>query len=678
MASKPPEPAIPNAASPSSSTTTSSSSNKRLRGPNQPAVSFLPTTPPPPSNMSRHNVSLRLLCHVSRVGGVIGKSGSSIKLLQSSTSSTIRILDPGPSSASAPDRVIHISAPAAVSGSISLGGGEESDVVAVSRAQEALIRVFERVLEVAEGEVGGEGIGSGMVSCRLLAEKSKAGSVIGKGGKVIERIRKETGCRIRVLSEKLPPCASSDDEVIEIEGIVLGVKKALVAISGCLQECESADKSSTRSAGNRAGPISVYALPNSYADVRQRNAALSAMPSSSTSYSSGVYASSDEFNGVLETKPLRVEVTFRILCSNDTIGGVIGKGGSIVRALQNESGASISVAPALADCSERLITITASENPEMRQSPAQKAVILVFSRSIDVGTEKGRNFSKGSPVVARLVVPPNHVNCLLGQGGSKIAEMRRLTGANIWVLVGNQVPKCALQNDHVVEISGEFPNVQEALYTITSRLRDNLIPGPSNVIDSRIVSSLSAETSLYGRLNDPVPIGFNPSTVLPPFLSRHAAPPLDNDGLLCHPSHSQSKRPWESSCFSGQSQRSMMDSGHGLPSIGSGLELGRCGPEQQESWQINSQKIGQKSAIVTNTTVEIMVPEDVIHCVLGQNGKNLAKLRQISGAKVLVHEAFPGKTERTVIISGTPDETQAAQSLLHAFILTGFSFWWTS
>lgn len=37
-----------------------------------------------------------------------------------------------------------------------------------------------------------------------------------------------------------------------------------------------------------------------------------------------------------------------------------------------------------------------------------------------------------------------------------------------------------------------------------------------------------------------------------------------------------------------------------------------------------------KSAIVTNTTVEISVPEEVIHCVYGENGRNLARLRQVS------------------------------------------------
>ena len=52
---------------------------------------------------------------------------------------------------------------------------------------------------------------------------------------------------------------------------------------------------------------------------------------------------------------------------------------------------------------------------------------------------------------------------------------------------------------------------------------------------------------------------------------------------------------------------------------------------------------------------------------------NLYGFMQISGAKVIVHEPDPITNDRLIVISGTPDETQAAQSLLHAFILTGSS-----
>lgn len=38
---------------------------------------------------------------------------------------------------------------------------------------------------------------------------------------------------------------------------------------------------------------------------------------------------------------------------------------------------------------------------------------------------------------------------------------------------------------------------------------------------------------------------------------------------------------------------------------------------------------GSKTAIVTNTTVEIIVPENVIGSVYGENGTNLTRLRQV-------------------------------------------------
>lgn len=113
-------------------------------------------------------------------------------------------------------------APAAISSKISLSSenptepsGEIGGQIEVSKAQQALLRVFERILEVA-AETDGNEIGVGMVSCRVLAEKSQAGSVIGKGGKVVEQIRKETGCQIKVLADKLPACANTGEEMIEV------------------------------------------------------------------------------------------------------------------------------------------------------------------------------------------------------------------------------------------------------------------------------------------------------------------------------------------------------------------------------------------------------------------------------------------------------------------------------
>ena len=41
-------------------------------------------------------------------------------------------------------------------------------------------------------------------------------AAVKKGGKVVEKIRKESGTKIRVLSDLLPACTAPSDEMIEV------------------------------------------------------------------------------------------------------------------------------------------------------------------------------------------------------------------------------------------------------------------------------------------------------------------------------------------------------------------------------------------------------------------------------------------------------------------------------
>ncbi|KAK7412173.1 hypothetical protein VNO78_03623 [Psophocarpus tetragonolobus] len=630
--------------------------------------------PPPPLPVPPGHAAFRLLCNASRIGGVIGKSGSVIKTLKQSTGAKIRIEDAPPES---PDRVILVVGDAALSGRVILINKE---AVEVSKAQEALLKVFDRILDVA-AETEGVDIGDRVMSCRLVAEAAQAGSVIGKGGKVVERIKRDTCCKIRVLTDDLPLCACASDEIIEIEGRVSSVKKALVAVSKRLQDCPLADR--TKMIGRKPYEMIQYealdalpretltaaphgtltAVPHETIDhLSLRSSALSTLSGCSNIYGTRVHSLPAEVNRVssLEPKALQQEVTFRIICSNDRVGGVIGKGGNVVRALQSETGATISIGSSVAECEDRLITVTASENPESRYSPARKATVLVFSRSVEAGFEKGLDsgLNKGSTVTARLVVPSSQVGCLIGKGGVIISEMRKATGAGIRIIGADKVPKCASDKDQVVQISGELSSVQDALYDATGRLRDNLFVSTQNIAGTRSLSSLRVDTSPYHRLQDVVPLASLQPTATSHSLSRHSfAQGIDHPALSRDFDYPSSPGLWTPPTVAGINPRGIDDFSWGLTSRKGGLEL----------------VSGSKSAIVTNTTVEIVVPDDTIDFVYGENGSNLARLRQISGAKVVVHEARPGTGERTIVISGSPDETQAAQSLLQAFILNGSS-----
>lgn len=620
------------------------------------------------------HVAFRLLCHASRIGGIIGKSGSIIKQLQQETSAKIRIEDSFPNSED--HRVILIIASALVvrrftlDSTIKRRNQEYSELnnddddddermamavavdvdVQVSAAQEAVVRVFQRFVEVSAESNGVVMPPGGLVSCRLLAEASQVGSVIGKGGKVVEKIRKDTGCRIKVLtSEKLQSCS---DEMVEIEGDILGVKRALVAVTSRLQDCATSFEKAKITGTRQFEANLSQTLPSGHANFTpQRISGPQALAGSSSNYAPGSRSFSVEGEKVstMESRSTHLDVVFRILCLNDRVGGVIGKGGSIIRTLQTETGSSISVGPAIAGCDERLITITSIENLDSRQSGAQNAILRVFEKLVDGGVEKEVDVgTRAYHISLRLAVPSNQVGCLLGKGGAIVSEMRKITSTSIKIIGGDQLPICASINDEVVQITGEYENVRSALYDVTSRLRDNIRA-------TKLPSTFISEKKPYGRVRDSSRLGVLPSMNVPQSVKQQntLTKSMENLGLSQSSDRPPSPRQWASQ---GSNQRSITE-GKGLASVRGGLELGR----------------GSRSAIVKNTTVEIVVPENVIDSVYGENGCNLIRLRQISGAKVTVHESQPGTTDRIVIISGCPDETQAAQSLLQAFIVAGSS-----
>lgn len=162
------------------------------------------------------------------------------------------------------------------------------------------------------------------------------------------------------------------------------VKKALLAVSRCLQDCPPPSR--TKIMGSKPHEVVQHdslaavprgnvtpvprdnitvvphdVLPSRHADLLlPRGSVLSTIPSS---YASGIHSVSAEVNRVSALDPTthKQEVSFRILCSNDRVGGIIGKGGSIIKALQNETGATISIGPSVEECEDRLITVTSSE-----------------------------------------------------------------------------------------------------------------------------------------------------------------------------------------------------------------------------------------------------------------------------------------------------------------------------
>ncbi|RVW42732.1 KH domain-containing protein HEN4 [Vitis vinifera] len=489
-------------------------------------------------------------------------------------------------------------------------------------------------------------------------------------------------------------------QLLYITGTFPAVRKALLLVSSCLQDNPRADATNSAAAKPTGGMLHGNGMPGQLDSFPQRGYGSSLH---GPDYHSRGYSSmpGPENIGANHRMVLEEEVVFKLLCHFEKVGSLIGKGGSIIRSLQSETGASIKIADAAPDSDERVVVISAREactltNSEQKHSPAQDAVIRVHCRIAEIG------FEPGAAVVARLLVHSQQIGCLLGKGGIIISEMRRATGASIRIFAKEQVPKCGSQNDELVQISimkfyifedsgfwqviGSLQSVQDALFCITSRIRETIFPlkpSISNVNGPPYMSSFpEIPPPMFRPRHDPASPGHYSSPVgVPHGIDRSAVPghPLDHQSSFSHgvdrigPSNLDrapypygGDRPGHGPPFDRPSSSPRMWTPQGVSGnlrgtdVGSGGLASRSGPPGS----------GSQAPNITATTVEVAVPQALLSHVYGENNSNLNQIRQISGARVVIQDPRTGSSEGVVVVSGTPDQTRAAQSLVQAFILS--------
>ncbi|KAJ6367240.1 hypothetical protein OIU77_003579 [Salix suchowensis] len=257
-------------------------------------------------------VAFRVVCHVSKIGAIIGYSGSVISRIRVETGCLVHCEEAVQGSE---HRAILVVGSASPERKIAVG---EDETVEVSAAQEAVVRVLERMWEMDAQKDGGDCEGY----CGLLANMSQIGAVVGREGRNIKRMKRASGAHIWILPA--PLCASSEDQLItpyekDEVGLSLGTVR--------------------RRSGSPGDPHAEF-FPH----------LCSLLPT----YSGNIATDGDH------KKPNeQLQVQFRMICSHGAAGRIIGKGGSIVRALQNETGASITLAP-ITNSADRLVTVSAS------------------------------------------------------------------------------------------------------------------------------------------------------------------------------------------------------------------------------------------------------------------------------------------------------------------------------
>ncbi|XP_067834480.1 poly(rC)-binding protein 2-like isoform X6 [Heptranchias perlo] len=280
------------------------------------------------------------------------------------------------------------------------------------------------------------------LTLRLLMHGKEVGSIIGKKGETVKRMREESGARINISEGNCP------ERIVTLSGPTSAIFKAFAMITHKLEE-----------------------------DI---NSAMT--------------------NSTATSQP---PVTLRIVIPASQCGSLIGKGGCKIKEIRESTGAQVQVAgDMLPNSTERAITI-AGTPPSIIECAKQICVVILESPTKGI-TVPYRPKPVSAPVIFaggqltklhqlamqqtpftpvgqtspgfsgldssqtsshEIAIPNDLIGCIIGRQGSKINEIRQMSGAQI--KISNPAEG---STDRQITITGSAANISLAQYLINASL----------------------------------------------------------------------------------------------------------------------------------------------------------------------------------------------------------------
>ncbi|KAL7089389.1 hypothetical protein ACP275_13G184800 [Erythranthe tilingii] len=591
-------------------------------------------------------IAYRILCPDSVIGSVIGKNGKVINTIRQESRAKVKVVDPFPGSR---DRVITVYCYVRDKEEIEVDE-EFNDTEPLCPAQDALLKVHAAIANAVAVLVDSDrkkrdrDRDRDTEQCQLLVPSSQSANIIGKSGSTIKKLRKRTRTNIRVTAKDATDPAHAFalefDNFLVISGESEAVKKAIFAVSAIMYKFAPKEKIPLDTSISEARPsiiipsdVPIYPSTGLYPNVDHINHARSMPSILGPSHAQDIPGYGDAgsawpvYSSALPLVPgygsaSRSEVlAVKLLCPSNKIGRVIGRGGSSINNIRQDSGARIEVEDPKGKHNECVVTVISMESADDFKSMAVEAVLMI---------QEKLNNEDDSTGTFRLLVPSRVIGCIIGKSGSIINEIRKRTRADIRISKSEK-PICAGDSDELVEIYGQVGNLRDAIIQIILRLRDDVLKDREEFRNS----SGGVEPLYSGGLPLPMPSVFRDMSSSDALGYEQRLDTESGLGLL-------------SSSGYGYQQR-MGDSGYGsLASHSSSLFAGLHPP----------------------TAMEMLVPAYAVSKVIGKGGTNIDNIRKISGAEIEILDSKSSRGDRVALISGTTDQKRAAENLIQAFIMS--------
>ncbi|KAK2178992.1 hypothetical protein NP493_519g02012 [Ridgeia piscesae] len=329
--------------------------------------------------------------------------------------------------------------------------------------------------------------------------------------------------------------------------------------------------------------------------------------------------------------PASPTVTLRVIMQGKEAGSIIGKKGDNVKKFREESGAKINISDS--SCPERIVTVTGTTDQ----------IFKAFTMICKKFEEDLNNLHNGGlpkpPVTVRLIVPASQCGSLIGKGGAKIKEIREVTGASIQV-ASEMLPN---STERAVTVSGTADCVTQCIYHICGVMLESppkgaTIPYRPKPAIAPVIFAGGQAYAVPGQYAMPQP---DPRV---PAVHYAAMPQLTKMAL----------------------HQGLLQPGMPIISTPQGLIAGMGG-----GMAPNYVSRPSPPAPATNAhTHEIIIPNDLIGCIIGRGGSKINEIRQFSGAMIKIANVEEGCSDRKVTITGTPETISTAQYLINARITT--------
>ncbi|CAK6957368.1 poly(rC)-binding protein 4 [Scomber scombrus] len=327
---------------------------------------------------------------------------------------------------------------------------------------------------------------------------------------------------------------------------------------------------------------------------------------------------------------LGVTLTLRLLMHGKEVGSIIGKKGETVKRIREESTARVNISEG--SCPERIITITGSTDSVFR---AFTMITYKLEEDLTALVANGTISSK-PPVTLRLVIPASQCGSLIGKGGAKIKEIRESTGAQIQV-AGDLLPN---STERGVTISGNQDSVIQCVKLICTVILES--PPKGATIPYRPSPSPAALLIAGNQVYE----------------ASEYAP---------HPMYSVAQGGLD------LQQAYTLQNQYGIPHS----ELAKL---HQLSMQQGLSPIAQPASTIipgmdsnSQTSQELLIPNDLIGSIIGRQGTKINEIRQVSGAQIKIGSQLDGTSDRHVTITGTPVSINLAQYLITSCLETAKS-----